>query len=127
MKYGLIGFLVMVIVILPRVLGAVTAEDFQVRTTQGLIDLCSVSANDPLAKESIHFCHGYLVGALHYYFALCSGPEGERLVCLPNPPPDRNTTIATFVEWAKAHPQYMNEAPVETEFRFLVEKWPCKP
>ena len=31
-----------------------------------------------------------------------------------------------FVEWAKAHPQYMNELPVETEFRFLMEKWPCK-
>jgi hypothetical protein len=26
----------------------------------------------------------------------------------------------------QAHPQYMNERPVETEFRFLTEKWPCQ-
>jgi hypothetical protein len=30
------------------------------------------------------------------------------------------------MEWAKEHPQYMGESPVETEFRFLMEKWPCK-
>ena len=35
-------------------------------------------------------------------------------------------SLAMFVEWAKARPQYMNELPVETEFRFLIEKWPCK-
>ena len=27
----------------------------------------------------------------------------------------------------KAHPQYRGEPPVESEFRFLMEKWPCKP
>ena len=31
-----------------------------------------------------------------------------------------------FIDWAKAHPQYMDESPVETEFRFLMETWPCK-
>jgi hypothetical protein len=32
-----------------------------------------------------------------------------------------------FIEWVKAHPQYMNEKPVDTEFRFLMEKCICKP
>jgi hypothetical protein len=32
-----------------------------------------------------------------------------------------------FIEWAKAHPEYLNEPPVETEFRFLIETWPCNP
>jgi hypothetical protein len=32
-----------------------------------------------------------------------------------------------FVEWVKAHPQYLKEKAVETEFRVLMEKWPCKP
>jgi hypothetical protein len=31
-----------------------------------------------------------------------------------------------FVDWLKAHPEFMDEKPVEAEFRFLVEKWPCK-
>ncbi len=30
-----------------------------------------------------------------------------------------------FVERVKAYPQDMNEKPVETEFRFLIETWPC--
>ncbi|MCG6905349.1 MAG: hypothetical protein LJE63_01890 [Desulfobacteraceae bacterium] len=27
----------------------------------------------------------------------------------------------------KDHPQYWNEPTVETEFRFLMDKWPCDP
>lgn len=127
MKCGLIYVLLATIVVAPGVAQAVTAEDFQVRTTKELIDLCTVSANDVLVKESIHFCHGYLLGAFHYYLAQASGPEGQRLVCFPTPAPTRNEAITMFVEWAKVHPQYMDEAPVETEFRFLTEKWPCKP
>jgi Rap1a immunity proteins len=50
----------------------------------------------------------------------------KRLVCFPNPAPSRNEAVAEFVQWAKARPQHMNELPVETEFRFLMEKWPCK-
>ena len=49
-----------------------------------------------------------------------------RLVCLPNPTPSRNEVAAMFVEWAKANSQYMNEAPVDSEFRFMSAKWPCK-
>jgi hypothetical protein len=37
----------------------------------------------------------------------------------------RNEAVALFVAWVKAHPQYLKDFPVETEFRFLTEKWPC--
>ena len=59
--------------------------------------------------------------------AQASGPEGKRMVCPPDPPPSRNASIAMFIEWAQAHPEYLNEPPVETEFRFLIETWPCNP
>lgn len=105
--------------------GATTAENFQVKTTQDLFDLCSVSASDPQAQQAIHFCHGYLLGAFHYHLAQSDGPDAaKRLVCLPSGV-TRNEAVATFVEWVKAHPQYLKELPVETEFRFLTEKWPC--
>ena len=55
------------------------------------------------------------------------GPEGVKLVCLPDPPPSRNEAIDMFIQWAKARPQYWKEEAVETEFRFLIEQWPCKP
>ncbi len=106
--------------------GGPDATDFQVETTQNLINLCTAPADHKLAKEAAHFCEGYLVGAFHYYLAENSGPASVPLVCLPDPPPSRNQALTMFLEWAKGHPQCMNEVPVETEFRFLTEKWPCK-
>jgi len=122
-----IGFLLAVLLMLPAVASAVSEKDFKVQTTRNLINLCTAAQDDPLYREAINFCHGYLVGAFHYDQALTAGPKEPKLVCLPNPQPSRNDAIKMFVEWAKKHPQYMKELPVETEFRFLVEKWPCKP
>lgn len=106
--------------------GVADKEDFLVTTTSDLLDLCTVPEQSALKEEAVHFCYGYLVGAYHYYKATASGPGAEQLVCLPEPPPSREAAISMFIEWAKAHPQYMNELPVETEFRFLTETWPCK-
>ena len=116
----LLGFLV------PGIVGAVEKEDFKVPTTEDFLDLCTVPADDPYYVASIHFVQGYLVGAYHYYAAEAAGPNGDKFVCLPNKLPTRNEVIDMFVKWAKAHPQYMKETPVETIFRFLAEKWPCK-
>jgi Rap1a immunity proteins len=123
----LVRSLVVVSFLVPGLAGAaVTDEDFEVRTTRNLLNLCAVSADDPRAKEAIQMCQGYLVGAYHYYLATNSGKDSMRLVCIPNPPPSRNEAVALFVGWAKANPKFMNEAPVDSEFRFLSEKWPCK-
>ena len=108
---------------------AVTDEDFVLATTQNLVNLCSVSASDPRAKEAIQMCEGYMLGAYHFYLATNTG-KGDRgdmrLVCMPNPTPSRNEVAGMFVEWARANPQYMKEAPVDSEFRFMSTKWPCK-
>lgn len=104
----------------------VTDEDFVAQKTQNFLNLCTASPQDPHYREAIHFCHGYLVGAYHYHQAQTADQQGAKLFCPPEPKPSRNETIAMFISWAQTHPQYMNEAPVETEFRFLTEKWPCK-
>ena len=126
----LAGSLLLVNFLVPALASAaVTDEDFVLATTQNLVNLCSVSPSDPRAKEAIQMCEGYMVGAFHFYLATNSG-KGDRgdmrLVCMPNPPPSRNEAVAMFVEWAKANPQYMKEPAVESEFRFLNAKWPCK-
>ncbi len=126
MKQKVILLVLVAALILPGLAGAVTEEDFKVKTTQNLINLCTASANDPYRDKAIHFCHGYLVGAYDYHVTENSGPDGVMGFCLPDPPPSRNTAISMFVEWAKAHPQYMGEKPVDTEFRFIAETWPCK-
>ena len=122
-----IHFFLLILLTLPAMASAVSEKDFEVRTTQDLMNLCTAAPDDPLYPHAVNFCHGYLVGAFHYHEASASGPKGTRLVCLPDSPPTRNDAIKMFIEWAKAHSQYLKEKPVETEFRFLMEKWPCKP
>ena len=118
--------LIIVACLTPSAFAAVTDDDFTAKTTANLLNLCTVRPDDPRAKEAIHMCHGYLLGAFHYHEAESAGDPSKRLVCLPEKRPGRNEAVAMFVDWAKARPQYLKELPVETEFRFLAEKWPCK-
>lgn len=110
----------------PALAGTVSDQDFKATTTQNLINLCAASKDDPLYREAHNFCQGYLVGAYHYHMAANEGPEGKQIVCFPDPPPSRVHTISMFIEWVKAHPEHLGERPVETQFRFLVNQWPCK-
>ena len=127
MKPKTIILLLAIGILFPGFAGAVSEKDFDVQTVENIINLCTAPPDDPLYHQAVNFCHGYLVGAFHYYEAQTSGPEAIKFVCPPDPRPSRNETIDMFIEWAKAHPQHMKETPVETEFRFLMEKWPCKP
>jgi Ssp1 endopeptidase immunity protein Rap1a len=100
-------------------------EQFKIRSTQDLVDLCAADPSTPLGRDGVNFCHGFVSGAWHYHQAQANGPNGERIVCPPDPPPSRTEAIAQFVTWSRAHAQYMGDAPVETLFRFLAERWPC--
>lgn len=127
MQCKIVFVLVCVFLLLPVWAGAASEKDFEVKTTEQLLNLCTALPGDPLYQQAVNFCHGYLVGAYRYYAAAHSGPNAPKLVCLPNPSPTRSNAIAMFIEWAKARPQHWSEEPVETEFRFLTEKWPCNP
>ena len=98
--------LLLAVFLLPGLSGATDETDFQVRTTQDLIDLCTTPPDDPLYPHAINFCHGYLVGAFHYHEAAAAGPDGERLVCPPETRPSRNAVIKEFIQWAKDRPHF---------------------
>jgi len=106
--------------------GATEEDHFALDTTGDLIELCTVPPSDPRHKEAVSFCIGFLVGAYHYHAAEQAGPGGQLLVCLPDPPPPRSKVAVMFIDWARKHPEYMNEEAVETWFRFLIETYPCK-
>ena len=126
MKRKVLGLIVMLGILLPGLANsAVTEEDFVVKTTQNLINLCTASPQDPRYEEAVNFCQGYMVGAYHYYIAEHSKDPKNLFVCLPDPKPSRNEVVALFVAWAKANPQYMTDMPVESQLRFMSEKWPC--
>ena len=114
------------VVLCPLIAQAATPQHFEVKQTKDIIELCSVSADDPLYVAAIHFCHGYLVGAYRYHEASTAGPGQTPTVCPPDPKPSRNEAIGMFVNWVKAHPQYMNERPVDTLARFLNTEWSCE-
>ena len=126
MKSKVLLMLVSALLFLPGWTGAVSEKDFEAQTTEQLLNLCTATPSDSLYQQAVNFCSGFLAGAYKYYEAAHSGPGAPKFVCFPNPPPSRSNAIAMFIEWAKARPQYWRESPVETEFRFLAEKWPCK-
>ncbi len=126
MKRKLVGVMFAVVLMIPALASAAQQKDFVVQSTEEIIGLCTTAPDDPLYTAAMNFCQGYLVGAYAYYAAQASGPEGDRLVCFPDPVPSRNAAIDMYVKWAKAHPEHMKEAPVDTLFMFLTEKWPCK-
>ena len=49
---------------------AVTHENFLVRNVLDIVTLCSVPKEDALHTAATNFCHGYVVGAYHYYRAM---------------------------------------------------------
>jgi hypothetical protein len=127
MKRKWLRFIMMLGILLPGLASAaVTEEDFVVKTTRNLVNLCTASPQDPRYEEAINFCQGYMVGAYHYSIAEHSKDPKNLFVCLPEPKPSRNEVVAMFVAWTNEHPQFMTDMPVETQFRFMSEKWPCK-
>jgi hypothetical protein len=68
---------VLMVMLWPCISGAVARDNFLLRNTQDLIELCTVKDNDPLRDAAIAFCHGYGVGAYHYY-VLCRNALGPQ-------------------------------------------------
>ena len=126
MRIKVLVFFLLFFLTLPVLGAAVSENDFKADTTEQIVNLCTAKVKDPLYHQAVNFCHGYLVGAFDYYETAHSGPKAFKLVCLPDPPPSRNEAIEMFIEWARAHPQHMKDNPVEAEFRFLMETYPCK-
>jgi Rap1a immunity proteins len=110
----------------PLLSGAQMREEFLIRNMQDYVRVCTTNSGDPMYAAAMGFCHGYAVGAYHYHLAQTAGPEGKPFVCPPEPPPSRTEILAMFITWAQQHPQYMGERPVDSLFRFLTEKYPCR-
>ena len=106
---------------------AVTQDDFLVRTTAGLVSLCTAGPQDPMGSQALHFCHGYVAGVADQYQSMGAPRPGEPPpYCLPQPRPTRSQAIELFVAWVKANPAEANAEAVDSLFRFARATWPCK-
>jgi len=104
---------------------AAAAQQRHVGSTGDLIELCSVSAADPLYEAAMGFCLGYIDAAMDYHAALTAGPKYDPIAC-PETAVTREEVVVVFMEWSKRNSQYLKgEAPVTGLMRAAAEKWPC--
>lgn len=104
---------------------AVEPSHFEVKNAADLIQVCTTPATDPNYASAVHFCHGYVVGAYHYYESLVTAPMYQPLFCPDDKQQPRDQFIKEFVAWAKAHPQYNKDLAVHVLFKYMIERWPC--
>jgi hypothetical protein len=110
---------------LPSAQAGVTKDNFLARTTDDFVTVCSALEIDPLYRAAVNFCEGFAVGTYQVLQEVQSVGPKFRLFCFPDPGPSRNEVIASFVTWAKAHPEQGARLPVESVASFLAETYPC--
>jgi hypothetical protein len=104
---------------------ALNPEGFQVETTGHLVELCSVSRDDPLYNAAMGFCLGYVDSAIDYHQALTAGDKYDPIAC-PEIEVTRENLVVVFLDWSKGNAAYMgNETPVNGVLRAAAAKWPC--
>jgi hypothetical protein len=102
--------------------------NFSLKTTEDLYRLCSTPADDPLRREAINFCEGFLLGVVSYHDAVTDRHHLRPLICYP-PTVTRDDGVQAFIGWAASHQgdnKFMNDPPVLGAVRGLAHKWPCK-
>jgi len=119
---------VMALGLLPGMVQAVEVANFTLKTTEDLYRVCSVGPDDPLRREALDFCEGFLLGVVGYHDAVTDREHLKPLICYPQTV-TRDQGIQAFVDWATSHQQdqkFMSDPPVFGAVRGLAAKWPCK-
>ena len=102
------------------------SDDFALKTTRHLVNLCSAAPGDPLRDQAQELCLGYIAGAaqLHRFLVANKKLAGGPLAC-PDPTVSRDSFAQEFVTWANAHTQYMSDPPIVAMTRAASDKFPC--
>jgi hypothetical protein len=105
--------LVVALALWPIPASAVDLIVFGLKTTSDLLAVCATPESDAVHKEAIHYCFGYLEGAVGYHNALSTHKDMKRLTCYPEGT-TREDGVRAFIRWAQAHQndtKLMSEAP----------------
>jgi Rap1a immunity proteins len=102
-----------------------TLDDYQLRTSGDLLDICALDSSNPHYLEARGFCLGYFAGGIDLHDTLAVSDEFPRLAC-PHGQVTRDTVVETFIAYAQAHPEHLAERPMDTVFRAVIDQWPCE-
>ena len=124
--YGSIGIAALCAAIIAGAARAeVTQDNFLLRQTGDLVDMCSAGQSDPLYTAATNFCHGFAVGVFRVLQEEDAARRSGHLFCVPTPPPTRNEAIASFVQWARANTSRMSLSAADGVGAFLSEQYKC--
>ena len=99
-------------------------EAFYLKTSQDLVELCSMSKDHPLHEKAVAFCFGYVTGAMNFYGAIAASPKVPEIVCSDHEIA-REEMVQAFLDWAKSNSQYLAEPPIDGLVRSAMASWPC--
>ena len=99
-------------------------DHYQLRTSGDLLDICTLDSSHVNYWEARGFCLGYFTGGIDLHDALAVGTDFPQLAC-PGEGVTRNDVVEAFVTYAQAHPEHLQERPMDTVFRAVADRWPC--
>ena len=99
-------------------------DDFQVETAQDLADICTLDQSHSSYWEAKAFCYGYFQGGADFHHAMASVPQFQPIAC-PTDEATVRSAVDAFVAYARAHPEYLSERPMDVVFRAVGDRWPC--
>jgi hypothetical protein len=120
------GFALCLAVSAHRAQAVVTEDNFLVRNTGDLTELCSAAPSDAMYTAASNFCHGFAVGVSRVLQEEDTARRANHLFCLPNPAPTRNEALSNFVRWAKADASRTAQPPADGIALLLSQQYPCR-
>jgi hypothetical protein len=125
MKVTITGAAVVLILTATSAQAAVSQDDFLIRTTGNLVNLCAADTKDPLYAPAVNFCQAFGAGVFQAQQLYQAASRGKPLFCTPTPPPTRNEAMNGFVTWAKATPAVTDIVPAAGIMQYLLQTYPC--
>lgn len=104
--------------------GAQEIEDFRVRDTGSLAQLCGTAETSALYAEARQFCYGYIAGAATVYREMVAAGAMQRAAC-PKTEPTVEEMRAAFTGWVGRNPSARAEDAGDGLLRAISAAYPC--
>lgn len=116
-----------ILVIMSSPARAAEPEDYNLKTTKSLYNLCSTPEKSEEFSSTHAACNSFIRGVVQYHDGICDGKHLKRVICY-----SQGVTVAdgsaAFVAWTKKNmnnTELMSELPVIGLVKALKEKYPC--